>query len=67
MDFLFTRGRNPFVFMDPEATKVGAIFDRDMEHGEALEAFDEKMLGGGHIETTEDVSNHRAQRSEQMV
>ena len=67
MDFLFAKGRNPLVFMDSEATKVGAIFDRDMEHGEALEAFDEKMLGPGHVETAEYEPNVRPQRSEPMV
>lgn len=50
MDFLFSGDRNPWVFMDNEATKVGAIFDRDMEHGEALTAFDEKTLKTGHVE-----------------
>jgi hypothetical protein len=50
MDFLFAKGRNPWVFMDKEAMKVGAIFDRDMEHGEAFTAFDEKTLGMGHME-----------------
>jgi len=50
MDFLFAKGRNPWVFMDKEATKVGAIFDRDMDHGEAFTAFDEKTLGGGQVE-----------------
>lgn len=50
MDFLFAKGRNPWVFMDKEATKVGAIFDRDMDHGEAFTAFDEKTLGTGELE-----------------
>ena len=40
MDFLFTPGRSPWVFKDKEATKVGALFDRDMLHGEALTSFD---------------------------
>lgn len=53
MDFLFTKGRNPWVFMDKEATKVGAIFDRDMDHGEAFTAFDEKTLGTGRLENVE--------------
>jgi hypothetical protein len=50
MDFLFAKDRNPWVFMDKEATKVGAIFERDMDHGEAFTAFDEKTLGAGQIE-----------------
>jgi hypothetical protein len=50
MDFLFAKGRNPWVFMDKEATKVGTIFDRDMDHGEAFTAFDEKTLGIGQLE-----------------
>jgi hypothetical protein len=53
MDFLFAKGRNPWVFMDKEATKVGAIFDRDMDHGEAFTAFDEKTLGTGQLEIAE--------------
>jgi hypothetical protein len=40
MDFLFAKDRTPFVFLDKSATKIGAIFDRDMTHGEALTAFD---------------------------
>jgi hypothetical protein len=42
MDFLFSKDRSMWVFMDNEATKVGALFDRDMAHGEALTAFDGK-------------------------
>lgn len=40
MDFLFAKDRTPFVFLDKSATQIGAIFDRDMTHGEALTAFD---------------------------
>lgn len=40
MDFLFTPDRTPWVFQDRSATKIGAIFERDMAHGEALTAFD---------------------------
>ena len=39
--------------MDKEATKVGAIFDRDMEHGEAFTAFDEKTLRSAHVQASE--------------
>lgn len=45
MDFLFSPSRSIWVFKDKEATKVGAIFERDMEHGEALTVFD-KASGG---------------------
>lgn len=40
MDFLFTKDRTSWVFLDREATKIGAIFERDMAHGEALTTFD---------------------------
>ncbi|KAH8812732.1 general substrate transporter [Xylogone sp. PMI_703] len=50
MDFLFIKGRTPWVFLDHEATKVGALFDRDMTHGEALTAFDEKTMVTGKVE-----------------
>lgn len=42
MDFLFEKGRTPWVFLDKEATKVGAIFERDLARGEALTAFGDK-------------------------
>jgi hypothetical protein len=45
MDFLFTKGRSPWVFLDREATKIGALFERDLEHGEALTVFDEDGMG----------------------
>jgi len=45
MDFLFSPARSIWVFKDKEATRVGAIFERDMEHGEALTVFD-KASGG---------------------
>ena len=41
MDFLFSKGRSPWTFLDREATKIGALFQRDLEHGEALTVFDE--------------------------
>ena len=41
MDFLFGKDRNVWVFLDREATKIGAIFERDMAHGEALTVFDD--------------------------
>jgi hypothetical protein len=42
MDLLFTKGRTPWVFMDREATKIGAIFERDLSRGEALIVDSEK-------------------------
>lgn len=36
MDLLFTKGRSPWVFLDRDATKIGAIFERDLARGEAL-------------------------------
>lgn len=57
MDFLFAKGRTPWVFMDKEATKVGAIFERDLARGEALTAFDEKTAA---VEVV-DLSEHRVQ------
>jgi hypothetical protein len=41
MDFLFSKDRTVWVYKDREATKVGAIFERDMAHGEALTVFNE--------------------------
>ncbi|KAH8690868.1 putative sugar transporter [Talaromyces proteolyticus] len=52
MDFLFTKDRTPWVFRDPEAKKIGAIFERDMAHGQALTAFDSgKATELTHVET----------------
>jgi hypothetical protein len=42
MDFLFSTDRTIWVFTDHEATKVGAIFERDMANGEALTVFNDK-------------------------
>ena len=53
MDFLFSKGRTPWVFKDREATKVGAIFERDLARGEALTAFDEKGISMGNVEVIE--------------
>jgi hypothetical protein len=51
MDFLFAKDRTPWVFTDKQATKIGAIFDRDFEHGEAFTAFNEKEVDGvDHLE-----------------
>ncbi len=44
MDFLFSKGRTPFTFLDRDATKIGALFDREMSRGEALTAFDDDAL-----------------------
>lgn len=57
MDFLFTKDRTPWVMFDRSATKIGAIFERDMAHGEALTAFEsgkqvelEDVAHGEHVE-----------------
>jgi hypothetical protein len=44
MDFLFTKSRTPWVFLDREATKIGALFERDMARGQALTTFDTGKL-----------------------
>lgn len=41
MDFLF-KGRTVWAFRDRQASRVGAIFERDLAHGEALTDFDGK-------------------------
>lgn len=51
MDFLFDKSRTVWVFKDRDATKIGAIFERDLAHGEALTAFgDRKAVPLEHIE-----------------
>jgi hypothetical protein len=50
MDFLFSKGRTPWVFLDREATKTGAIFQRDLARGEALTAFGDKSAAVEQIE-----------------
>ncbi|KAL7953930.1 general substrate transporter [Trichoderma compactum] len=56
MDSLFSKGRSPWTFLDREATRVGALFQRDLEHGEALTVFDEDgMVLGGKVRQVEDV------------
>jgi len=44
MDFLFAKDRTAWVATDKKATKIGPIFDRDFENGEAFTAFDEKAV-----------------------
>lgn len=39
MDFLFTKDRTPFTFLDHDAVKIGALFERDLAQGEALTVF----------------------------
>ena len=52
MDFLFTKDRTIWVFRDLEAKKIGAIFERDMTHGQALTAFDTgKEIGLTQVES----------------
>jgi hypothetical protein len=52
MNFLFAKDRTPWVFTDMQAMKIGAIFDRDFEHGEAFTAFDDdkEVNGVDHLE-----------------
>lgn len=50
MDYLFLKGRSPWVFTDEEATRIGAIFERDMTHGEALTVFEDKAAEFGQVE-----------------
>lgn len=44
MDFLFAKSRTPFTMLDKQATKIGALFERDLAHGEALTVFDEETI-----------------------
>ncbi|OJJ50730.1 hypothetical protein ASPZODRAFT_126656 [Penicilliopsis zonata CBS 506.65] len=55
IDFLFSKQRTSWVFRDREATRVGAIFERDFAHGEALTVFDEKEGGVSKTEHIEGV------------
>lgn len=56
MDFLFSKGRSPWTFLDREATRIGALFQRDLEHGEALTVFDEDgMVLKDKVRQVEDV------------
>lgn len=41
------------MFRDRQARKVGAIFDRDMAHGEALTKFDGKGIGSAQVDHVE--------------
>ncbi|KAJ5819013.1 hypothetical protein N7474_004604 [Penicillium riverlandense] len=53
IDFLFAKNRTIWVFSDQKARKVGAIFERDMAHGEALTEFDDKGTGVVHVDHVE--------------
>ena len=66
MDFLFSKDRTPWVFKDSEATKVGAIFERDLARGEALTAFDEKTLGLASVDMIEE-RHSKVNRDEDRV
>lgn len=44
MDFLFEESRTIWAFKDRDATKIGAIFERDLDHGEALTAFGDRKI-----------------------
>jgi hypothetical protein len=67
MDLLFTKGRTPWVFLDREATKIGAIFERDLSRGEALIVDAEKgavdvavAVRGAHTEDEKVVQTEEA-------
>jgi len=60
VDFLFAKNRTIWVFRDREARKVGAIFERDMAHGEALTEFDDKGMGTAHVDHVEVDAGHVA-------
>lgn len=47
IDFLFQPTSSTWVFKDKQATRVGAIFERDMARGEALTVFG----GAGALES----------------
>ena len=57
MDLLFSPNRSIFVFKDKDATKVGAIVERDLAHGEAL-SFDPD--GGKQIETVQTIEKYES-------
>jgi hypothetical protein len=44
------KGRSAWVFTDKQATKIGAIFERDMTHGEALTVFENKAAEYSYVE-----------------
>ena len=46
IDFLFSKGRSPWTFKDRQATRVGALIERNLDQGEALTAFGEDGLRG---------------------
>ncbi|KAL1964869.1 hypothetical protein VTN77DRAFT_6371 [Rasamsonia byssochlamydoides] len=64
MDFLFTKDRTPWVFLDREATKIGAIFERDMAHGEALTTFDRvsKVMETEQVAHIDDINQAEPKR-----
>lgn len=44
IDFLFDKDRSPWTFKDRQATKVGALIERNMDQGEALTAFGDESF-----------------------
>lgn len=46
IDFLFSKDRSPWTFKDRQATRVGALIERNLDQGEALTAFGENGLSG---------------------
>lgn len=58
MDFLFDKSRTIWVFTDRQARKVGALFERDLAHGEALTAFGDTK--NEPIDQVQDASEQQA-------
>lgn len=44
IDFLFSKDRSPWTFTDRQATKVGSLFGRNLNNGEALTTFNNAAL-----------------------
>lgn len=55
VDFLFNQDRTIWTFKDRQARRVGAIFERDMAHGEVLTNLDDK----GHTQAIEEIEARR--------
>jgi hypothetical protein len=54
IDVLFQPTSSMWVFKDKQATKVGAIFERDMARGEALTVFGSALESEGTFQQVED-------------
>lgn len=60
MDLLFASNRSIFVFNDKDATKVGAIIERDLAHGEALSFNPDGEKQIETVETVETIPKYEA-------